>query len=248
MDQSVNPPATTGPTPGPDAPVADTGESASLAQRRRERYGVLLIAILAAFALQGIANPGPWEQVIVSALLGATLLLALWAAESKPRVMRPALVVAVLVVILSVVEATNGKVDGAAPRLANLLLILLAPGAIVVGVVRSLRARGSVTVEAVFGVLCLYLLAGMAFALIYGAIATISGTFFADGITATGARCLYFSFTTLTTVGYGDLTAKSNLGHTLSVTEALLGQIYLVTIVSVIVSNLRPRRRGQSGA
>lgn len=248
MDQRVNPPATTGPTPGPDAPVADTGESASLAQRRRERYGVLLIAILAAFALQGIANPGPWEQVIVSALLGATLLLALWAAESKPRVMRPALVVAVLVVILSVVEATNGKVDGAAPRLANLLLILLAPGAIVVGVVRSLRARGSVTVEAVFGVLCLYLLAGMAFALVYGAIATISGTFFDNGITATGARCIYFSFTTLTTVGYGDLTAKSNLGHTLSVTEALLGQIYLVTIVSVIVSNLRPRRRGQSGA
>ena len=156
----MNPPATTGPTPGPDAPVAEAGGADSRAQRQRERYGMLLVAILAAFALQGIANPGPWEQVIVSALLGATLLLALWAAESKPRVMRPALVVAVLVVIFSIVEATNGKVDGAAPRLANLLLILLAPGAIVVGVVRSLRARGSVTLQAVFGVLCLYLLRG----------------------------------------------------------------------------------------
>ncbi len=71
-----------------------------------------------------------------------------------------------------------------------------------------------------------------------------SGGFFANGEAATGARCLYFSFTTLTTVGYGDLTAASNLGHTLSVTEALLGQIYLVTIVSVIISNLRPRRAG----
>lgn len=248
MDHSMNPPATTGPTPGPGAPVAETGGSTSPAQRRRERYGLLLVAILSAFAVQGIANPGPWEQVLVSALLGATLLLALWAAESKPRVMRPALAVAVLVVILSIAEAANGTVDGVAPRLANLLLIVLAPGAIVVGVVRSLRARGSVTLEAVFGVLCLYLLAGMAFALVYGAIATITGSFFASGVKATGARCLYFSFTTLTTVGYGDLTAKSNLGHTLSVTEALLGQIYLVTIVSVIVSNLRPRRRAQSGA
>jgi hypothetical protein len=248
MDQSMNPPATTGPTPGPDAPLAEADGGDSRAQRQRERYGMLLIAILAAFAVQGIANPGPWEQVFVSALLGVTLLLALWAAESKPRVMRPALAVAVLVLIFSILEAANGTVDGAAPRLANLLLILLAPGAIVVGVVRSLRARGSVTLQAVFGVLCLYLLAGMAFALVYGAIATITGSFFANGVTATGARCLYFSFTTLTTVGYGDLTAKTNLGHTLSVTEALLGQIYLVTIVSVIVSNLRPRRRGVSGA
>lgn len=248
MDQSINPPATAGPTPRPDAPVAETGGSAALARRRRERYGVLLLAILAAFALQGIASPGPWEQVIVSILLGATLLLALWAAESKPRVMRPAFAIAALVVIASIVEAASGTVDGVAPRLANLLLIVLAPGAIVVGVVRSLRARGSVTLEAVFGVLCLYILAGMAFALVYGAIATISGSFFSDGVKATGARCLYFSFTTLTTVGYGDLTAKTNLGHTLSVTEALLGQIYLVTIVSVIVSNLRPRRRERSGA
>ncbi len=209
---------------------------------------MLLIAILAAFALQGIATPGPWEQVVVSALLGVTLLLALWAAESKPRVMWPALAVAVVVVIFSILEAANGKVDGAAPRLANLLLILLAPGAIIVGVVRSLRARGSVTLQAVFGVLCLYLLVGMAFALVYGAIATITGSFFTNGVAATGAHCLYFSFTTLTTVGYGDLTAKTNLGHTLSVTEALIGQIYLVTVVSVIVSNLRPRRRGNAGA
>jgi ion channel len=248
MDQSTNPPTTISPTPRPDAPAADTGGSDSLAQRRRERYGVLLLAILSAFALQGIASPGPWEQVIVSVLLAATLLLALWAAESKARIMRPAVVVAVLVVIVSIVEAVGGTVDGVAPRLANLLLVLLAPGAIVVGVVRSLRARGSVTLEAVFGVLCLYILAGMAFALAYGAIANISGSFFANGVTATSARCLYFSFTTLTTVGYGDLTAESNLGHTLSVTEALLGQIYLVTIVSVLVSNLRPRRPRSSGA
>ena len=53
---------------------------------------------------------------------------------------------------------------------------------------------------------------------------------------------LYFSVTTLATVGYGDFTAASNLGHTLSVSEALLGQVYLVTIVSLIVGNLGRRR------
>jgi hypothetical protein len=54
---------------------------------------------------------------------------------------------------------------------------------------------------------------------------------------------LYYSFTTLTTVGYGDFTARTNLGHTLSVSEALTGQIYLVTIVSLVVANLGRRRR-----
>jgi hypothetical protein len=67
--------------------------------------------------------------------------------------------------------------------------------------------------------------------------------FFAGGEPATVAHCLYFSFTTLATVGYGDLVARSDLGHTLAVSEALIGQIYLVTVVSLIVSNLRPSRR-----
>lgn len=211
-------------------------------RRRRERYGLLLIATVAAFALQGVATPGPWEAVVVSALLGATLMIALWAADAQPGVSRVAAVIAVAVVAFSIVEAVAGDVEGAAPRLANLLLVTLAPPAVVVGVTRSLRANAGVTVEAVLGVLCLYILLGMMYALAYGAIDRIGHDFFASGAKATPSLCLYFSFTTLTTVGYGDLTAATNLGHTLSVSEALLGQIYLVTVVSVIVSNVRSPR------
>jgi len=214
----------------------------------RQRFGLLLLAIVAAFLVQGIAEPGPWEQVFVTLLLAATLLLALWAADSTPGLLRLASLIAVLLVLVSISEAVAGNGEGAAARLANLCLVVLAPPAVVIGVVRSLRAHSGVTVEAVFGVLCLYILVGMAFALLYGAVANFNGGhFFANGQDATDARCLYFSFTTLTTVGYGDLTATSNLGHTLSVTEALLGQIYLVTIVSVIISNLRPRRAATPG-
>jgi Ion channel len=213
---------------------------------RPKRYGALLAAILASFAVQGIAEPGKIAQVVVSVLLGATLLLALWAANVRPRFMRVALIIATLVVIASIVESANGNIDGSATRLADMLLVTLAPPAIAVGVVRSMRTRQRVTVTAVFGVLCLYILLGMFFAFTYGAIDHIEGDFFAQNVKATVAKCLYFSFTTLTTVGYGDLTARSNLGHTLSSGEALLGQIYLVTVVSVIVGNLgrvRPLRQ-----
>jgi len=71
---------------------------------------------------------------------------------------------------------------------------------------------------------------------------------FADGVSATTSNCLYFSFTTLTTVGYGDVLTSSNLGHTIAVTEALVGQIYLVTVVALLVSDLGARRaRAESG-
>jgi hypothetical protein len=218
-------------------------EGDSTARERRERYGLLLAALVTAFAFQGIASPGAWQQVATTVLLAITLLLALWAASVRPLFVRSTAVIAAVIVVFSVVEAANGHVDGAGTRIANLLLVILAPPAIVVGVVRSLRKRGRVTLEAVFGVLCLYILLGMFFAFVYGSIDRLGSDFFAQNVQATVARCLYFSFTTLTTVGYGDLTAASNLGHTLSVGEALIGQIYLVTIVSVIVANLGRSRQ-----
>jgi ion channel len=217
------------------------------ARERRARYGVLLAALVSAFAFQGIASPGAWQQVVTTALLAITLLLALRAAGARRVVVTVMAVVAVVIVVFSIVEAATGHVDGAGTRIANLLLVVLAPPAIVVGVVRSLRARGRVTVEAVFGVLCLYILLGMLFAFVYGSIDRLGHEFFAQNVQATVARCLYFSFTTLTTVGYGDLTASSNLGHTLSVSEALFGQIYLVTVVSMIVANLGLGRRRAEG-
>jgi hypothetical protein len=205
----------------------------------RTRFGLLLAAIGAAFAIQGIAEPGRWEQLVVAMLLGATLLLALAVADTRTSWIRAAAVVVVaLVGVTSLVAALSGVDDSASAKVANLLLVVLAPPAIVIGVLRTLRARNRVTIEAVFGVLCLYLLLGMFFAFVYGLIGHVDGTFFANGVHTTTARVLYFSFTTLTTVGYGDLTAASNLGHTLSVTEALIGQIYLVTVVSIIVGNL----------
>jgi Ion channel len=219
-----------------------TAPHSRLKQDLTERYGLLLAALVAAFAVQGVANPGPWEQVAVTLLLALTLLLSMWAANVRLSVRRGVFLLAVLAVASSIAQAAAGDIESTALRFTNMLLVVLAPPAVVVGVIRSLKARGQVTLEAVFGVLCLYILVGMFFAFLYGAIGNISGNFFANGAEDSVAHTLYFSFTTLTTVGYGDFTASSNLGHTLSTAEALIGQIYLVTVVSVIVGNLGRRR------
>jgi hypothetical protein len=207
------------------------------------RYGILLLALFATFFFEGIAQPGNLQRSIGTVLLGGTLMLALHAARVPPRRMRIAGAVVVAVVLGVVVAsiAGSGRTVVGIAALANALLVLLAPPAVVVGVRRDIGATGSVTVPVVAGVLCLYLLLGMFFAFTYAAVQNLGGApFFAGGTAATSARSVYFSFVTLATLGYGDYTARSNFGHMLSVTEALVGEIYLVTVVAVIVSRLAP--------
>jgi len=225
--------------PGSRRAIARRLRLRAQSRERRKRFGLLLVSITAVFALEGIASPGRVQQIIVSVLLTVTLGLSLWVAEARRRVVVPTLVMSGLFSVAGIVAALAGHPEGRAVAILNLLLALMAPPAIVVGTARTLRARRQVTIEAVFGVLCLYLLLGMLFAFLYSLIGKVNGgAFFAGHQSSTTAHTLYFSFTTLTTVGYGDFTAASNLGHTLSNAEALIGQIYLVTIVSLIVGNL----------
>jgi Ion channel len=213
------------------------------------RYGLLLVTVFISLGVQGIVPPSGVEQVAVAALAGASLLLACRAAELGGRLVAVAAVAAAIVVALSVVRALGGGVGEGAARLMNAVLVAFGPPAVALGVLREVRATGHVRLQAVMGVLALYVLLGMLFAFVYGAIDLLGGDpFFASGDAATTSRCLYFSFTTLTTVGYGDFVARSDLGHTLAVFEALLGQIYLVTVVSVLVSNLGRPARPRSGA
>lgn len=92
------------------------------------------------------------------------------------------------------------------------------------------------------GAVCIYVLIGMMFAFVYAAIDGIgSAPFFVQTSHATTPDFLYFSFITQTTVGYGDFTAAADLGRALSVLEALIGQLHLVTIIAVLVSRLSGR-------
>jgi hypothetical protein len=120
------------------------------------------------------------------------------------------------------------------------LLVIGAP----VAIVRGVRGQLEVTVQTVLAALSVYLLIGLFFAFTYSVMAVIdTGPFFASGIDGLLPDHLYFSYSTLTTVGFGDLTASEDIGRMTSALEALIGQLYLVTVVAVLVGNLRGRRR-----
>ena len=212
---------------------------------RRQRFGLVLIAITASFMVEGTLSGSGWAQVVVTTLLGTTLLLTFWAADMPPDRLRLAAAgVAVLILAVIVTVAIGDRTAVGIGRLADAALVALAPPMLAVGMIRSVRRHRAVTIEAVLGGLALYVLVGMLFAFVYGAVDNLGGEpFFASGVEATPAHCSYFSFSTLTTVGFGDLTARSDFGRTLAVFEALVGSLYLVTVVSVGVSNLVPRVR-----
>ena len=208
--------------------------------RWEHRYGIVLLLILCSLVFQLAASDQDWARVVTIALQGATLVFALYASEARPLVARLATVIVALAVLGSAAALIGfGEFGTTAGRIVAVLLVALAPVAIVKGVVQGVRTEGAVTMHTMFGVLCIYLLIGMLFSYAYALVGDAqSEPFFASGIAADISDYLYFSFATITTVGYGDLSAATDLGRSVAIAEALIGQIYLVTVVAVIVGGL----------
>ena len=90
----------------------------------------------------------------------------------------------------------------------------------------------------------IYLILGLLFTFLYGALDRVqSGNFFGQGVVLHTGDTIFFSFTTLTTTGYGDLVPASQPGKMFAGLEMLMGQIFLVTLVAGLVSLWRPGSR-----
>ena len=111
-------------------------------------------------------------------------------------------------------------------------------------IARDLWTHPRVTGHTVAGALCVYLLVGMLFSALLGLAAGLfHEPVFRHHGDGTEADRLYFSFVTLTTTGYGDFAPGLGAARALAVLEALIGQLYLVTVVAVLVSRVGPLRR-----
>jgi ion channel len=203
------------------------------------RYGIVLLLLLATFIFLASGPTGDWVPLVAVILQGATLLAAFAASGVGHRLWRLALVVVLVALVsASVAIVVGGDELTGALFLLNLLLVAAAP----VVIINSLVRRRVIDIRTVLGAVCVYVLIGMTFSFAYSAVGTIdSEPFFAQQAHATVADYLYFSFVTITTTGYGDLTAAHGLGRAIAVLEALTGQLYLVTVIALLVSNLGRR-------
>jgi Ion channel len=233
----------------PDASRPPAAGRRPLAARRRapDSYALLLLLILLQLLLTAIVGEGALGQVVTAAASGATALFAFWTSRPGPRVLRFATVAIVLAVLAACLAVVVGAGTAALDGASQATIALLTAASPVVMARRRLR-HPRVEGSTILGALCIYLLLGLFFAYLYSAIGAVSGRFFAGQPPVTIVDYLYFSYTSLTTVGYGDLTAAEDLGRMLAVSEALIGQLYLVTVVALLVGNVgRGRIRPDRG-
>jgi hypothetical protein len=220
-----------------------------LAYRLTDTYGLVLVLIVTDYIAASALTTSGWGRFIAVFLLGTTLFLTLRVSRSR-RIWQ---VVAVIYLLLSTVSSLLSEVTSGTDTITHHITILAGILLLVtpLAILRHIASHPVVTIETVLGAICVYLLIGFSFAFIYLGIALLSPfSFFQGHAPATINNTLFFSYTTLTTVGYGDLVPAKSLGQTFAMLEALFGQIYLVLVVARLVSlwgQERPQIPGAGG-
>jgi ion channel len=200
---------------------------------------LLLVSIVVTFLGLAQIHPERWSRLVLAPGIGAMLLLALFASRARPGVLRAgalAVAIATLIVFAEALFDTH-IFDGSTYAIYGVLL-LVAP---VVIISRILR-HPEVGVPTLLGAICAYLLIGMLFGVVYGMLDEIDSRPFFEGRVIDQFDYLYFSYQSLTTLGFGDFVPHGDLGRGLSVLEAAIGQLFLVILIARLVSLFGQRR------
>ncbi len=203
---------------------------------QRPRYGLVLATIVLAIIIVTFAPDTNVTRFVAMAVLGAALLLALRSAQAAPRLQRQAVALIGIALIGGLGALVTGRGTSEFSSTLTLILVGLTPVVLATRLVRN----PEVNAQSLIGAACVYLLMGLFFALIFSLTPVVTGSpFFTSTNQPTISDYVYFSYITIATVGYGDLVPYTTLARMLSVTEALSGQLYLVTVVALLVSNYR---------
>ena len=210
---------------------------------RRPGYGLVLGLLVGTIFLGGLTGTRPLEVVGALLLASATLLAILFVSGASRRtliVVTVALVASVALATAAMLSSGNASAAGGAEGL--IVLTIAAVGPFLIG--RDLYRQGSVTIQTVLGAVSVYLLIGLFFAVLFSMLVVFSATTPFGGAEAVRALDLYYySFVTITTLGLGDLVPKTDLARVLTIVEALLGQLYLVTVLALLVGKMSGGRR-----
>jgi hypothetical protein len=215
---------------------------ASVSHAQARPYARLFAAVVLLFILQvGLddSDVARFAQVIVGS---SVLILAARLGQVSGRWWMAVRLGVVIAVVSSIANVLLGDIDGMAGAvlIVNGLVVAAAPPA----VIRAIRRHPTVTIETVLGAVTVYVLIGLFFAFVFRSILEYDASSFQTSVgELTPAAMQYLSFVSLTTVGFGDVTPVSDLARTLVSLEALVGQVYLVTVVALVVGNIGTKRR-----
>lgn len=222
--------------------------------RVNDAFGLVLILVLVTYVLASLLENHGWAAVLLTASTSATSVVALVSSRARSKTVRAAIWLSILTIGLAAVGAVLD--DRAWLNPASLIQVSLLAVAMA-AVLRRVVSAPEVGFRTILGALSFYTALGLLFTFIYGAVDRIqSDPFFTGVANPHGSDFLFFSYTTLTTTGYGNFVPGGQPGQMLAGLEMMSGQIFLVTMVAGLVSLWRPgeairrrrERRGESPA
>ncbi len=220
----------------------------SRAERVRDAFGLVFASVVLTYVLASLLTNRGWNAVVLCVATSATSIIALTSAHARPRLVRTAIWLSAVTILLAAIGAAGGaRVWLNAATVVQIALLTVAMGAVLQRVVTAVEV-GSRTI---LGALSVYTVLGLLFTFVYGFVERVQGGPFFEGHPhPSGGDFLFFSYTTLTTTGYGNLVPGGQPGRMISGIEMMIGQIFLVTLVAGLVSLWRPgegiRRRKEA--
>jgi voltage-gated potassium channel len=210
----------------------------------RRRFLALLIVLLLLIAVYPLLQSVYAERLLLDALLTAVFVTALFAVFTKPALRVAALLLGIpaLLGVWTRYVLPGAALPSAAAGLHMLAAAFL--GFCVATILRTAYDEATVSADSVYGALCSYLLIGLAFGHVYCVLELLApGSFLGNEAFKTQVQSeewrrfqlTYFSFMTLTTVGYGDITPASDAAKGLAMVEAVAGQFYIAVLVAELI-------------
>jgi hypothetical protein len=214
------------------------------ALRGSHRYLVVFVLVLAIIMIAiGLPPNNSGRGVLMVALTALTLFAAVWVSGTTawtPRIVTCLAVFAAAIAIVTWLLPGVKDEVGIATRLVVLSVVVVLPFVIGAGALRAMKEDG-VTLGVVFAAVSNYLLIAIAFAVLYAVTSDLQSAPFFSGMKpmkfGNFPDFMYFSVITQSTVGYGDFVPATGLGRAFASAQALMGQLYLVSVVAVVVGN-----------
>ena len=213
----------------------------SIEEGKAPRFILVWMLLLVLLCLLILLPENTGGGSLLTIFTGLVLMAAVWAARVRGRFVRVVNVIVIIAVVIATVGLILGDDSSTTP---NAIVMTVFTMAMPVAIVFGLRDERTVNIQTVFGAISLYFMLGMFFAFLITTVGRLeAGPYFAQGSDGTLSQRVYFSYVTLATLGYGDLTPATSMGRLLAVLETITGSLYLVTAVSLVVTRLGHERQ-----
>jgi hypothetical protein len=205
---------------------------------RENNFAYLLIALIIFLVLLPILDDFDLAQGKFGRLIAFStiLVIGVWSLRGSELVFRIGMALAVFGMLFNLLSY---KSDATAYEHISVTLISVFLILAMFSTLRQVLFQNTVDRNRLYGAVCAYLLLGVLWALAYASLASTSPTAFKGAVDVEGpvwnVQWIYFSFVTLTTLGYGDITPVSSTARVLAYSEAILGLFYMAVLVAGLV-------------